>query len=127
MKSVRNLLADEVIDPVDLLPDGVEVEAAVHDLHPQMIFLIDHQADLLLHVDRNRAGPLAIGVLAADELPLNEELSVKAVEFVDLEIEQLARLLQLADLVAEVLFNFGAVGRAGFADERKLGEVSRET
>ena len=55
-----------------------QVQPAVHHLDPQMVFLVDHQADLLVAVDGHAAGALAFGVLAADQLPLDEELAVDA-------------------------------------------------
>ena len=43
-------------------------------------------------VDGHGAGALALGVLAADELPLDEELAVDALQVVDVDVEQLAGL-----------------------------------
>ena len=33
-----------------------QIQAALHDLDPQMILFVDHQADLLLAVDGHAAG-----------------------------------------------------------------------
>ena len=43
-----------------------------------MVLFVDHQADLLAAVDGHAAGAFALGVLAADELPLDQELAVDA-------------------------------------------------
>ena len=56
---------------------AVQVEPALHHLDPQMILFVDHQAELSRCGSMaTRAGALALGVLAADELPLDEELAV---------------------------------------------------
>ena len=66
MEREIDLLGNQVVDLVNVLPGVDQVQAAVHHLDPQMIFLIDHQADLLVTVDGHAAGPFAIGVFAAD-------------------------------------------------------------
>ena len=47
--------------------------------------------NLLALVDGHAAGALAFGVFAADELPLDEELAIDALQLVDVDVEQLAR------------------------------------
>ena len=54
--------------------------------------------------------PSALGVLAADQLPLDQKLAVDALELVDVDVFQLARLLDLQDAVAQHGFDLGAVG-----------------
>ncbi len=80
-----------VVDAVDLLPDAVQVEAALHDLDPQVVFLVDHQAELLVPVDGHGPAALAFGVLAADQVPLDEELAIDLLQFVDGDVEQVGR------------------------------------
>ena len=60
-------------------------------LHPQVIFLVDHQADLLALVDGHAAGAFGLGMLAADELPLDQELPIDAVQRADVDVAQFAR------------------------------------
>ena len=60
------------------LPGLVEGEPAAHDLQPQVVLLVDHDADGLAVVERDAAGAVEhVGQLAADELPLDEELPVE--------------------------------------------------
>ena len=101
MEGERHLVGDQRVDAVDLLPGVLQIEPAVHHLDPQVVFLVDHQADLLAAVDGHAAGPFALGVLAADQLPLDQELAVDALELVDVDVLQLARLLDLQDAVAQ--------------------------
>ena len=55
-----------------------QVQPALHHLDPQVVLLVDHQAELLAAVDGHGAGALALGMFAADEVPLDEELAVDA-------------------------------------------------
>ena len=121
---VGDLLGEQRVDAVDLLPGGLQVEPAVHHLDAQMVLLVDHQADLLVAVDGHAAGALAFGMFAADQLPLDEELAVDALQLVDVDVLELARLLHLQHAVAEHVLDLGAVGLAGAADEGKLGQVA---
>ena len=81
---------DQVVELVDLLPGGAEVEPALHDLDPQVILFVDHHADLLARVDGHAAGALGLGMLAADELPLDQELAVDRFQRADVDVDQLA-------------------------------------
>ena len=124
MKGERHLLGDERIELIDLLPGVFQVESAVHHLDPQMIFLVDHQADLFVAVDRDAAGSLAFGVLAADQLALDQKLTVDDLQLVDVEVLQFARLFDSHHAIAQDRFDVAAIGRAGAADEGEIGQVS---
>ncbi len=67
----------------------------MHALDAEMIFLVDHQADLLAAVDGHAAGALAFGMFAADQLPLDQKLPVDAFQLADVDILQLAGDLDL--------------------------------
>ena len=95
-----HLLLDDVVDAVDLLPDAVQVQAALHDLDPQVVFLVDHEAELLGLVDGHGPAALALGVLAADQVPLDEELAIDAFQLVDGDVEQVAGGLDGDDALA---------------------------
>ena len=88
VEGVGDLLLDGVVDAVDLFPDALQVEAALQDLDPQMVFLVDHEAECLVLVDGDGAAALAFGQLAADEVPLDEQLAVDAFQLVDGDVEQ---------------------------------------
>ncbi len=74
------------------------------------------------------AGALGLGVLAADELPLDEELPIDRFQLADVDVDQLAGelalLVQLFDAAAEDLADFGAVGVGRPGDEREIGQVA---
>ena len=74
---------------------AAEVEAALEDLDPQVILFVDHHADLLARIDDDAAGALGVGMLAADELPLDEELPVDGFQRADVDVDQLAGELAL--------------------------------
>ena len=67
----------------------LQVEAALHDLDPQVVFLVDHEAEFLGLVDGHGPAALAFGVLAADEVPLDQQLAIDAFQFIDGDIEQI--------------------------------------
>ena len=126
VEGVGDLLFDGVVDGVDLFPDAVQVEAALHDLDPQMVFLVDHEAEFLGLVDGHGPAALAFGVLAADEVPLDQQLAIDAFEFIDGDIEQIGRNLGSDDAVAEDPLDLHAVLGRGPADEREFGQVPRQ-
>ncbi len=132
MEGVGDLLLDGVVDGVDLLPDALQVEAALHDLDPQMVFLVDHEAEFLGLVDGHGPAALALGLLAADEVPLDQQLAIDAFQFIDGDIEQVGpefvreKRLRSDDAVAEDPLDLHAVLGRGPADEGKFGQVPRQ-
>ena len=124
IESVRDFLLHEVIDPVDLLPAVIQSKSAVNDLDAQVVLLVDHQADLLLGIDGHATGALAVGVLAADELPLDEELAVDRLQPLDVEIEEVVGAVDAENRLAQRAFDLGAVVRAGPANERISRKVA---
>ena len=96
-------------------------------LDPQVIFFVDHHADLLARIDGHAAGPLALGVFAADELPLDEELAVDAFQLADVDVDQLAgelaRLVQLSIRSRRMLLDLGAVAVGGAAMNGKSARL----
>ena len=59
-----------------------------------MIFLVDHQADLLARIDDHAAGALRFGVFAADELPLDQKLPIEPVQIADVDIRATRRTIR---------------------------------
>ena len=118
---------DLVIDNLDLLPRAVEVEAAVHALDAEVILLVDHQAHLFEPVDGDAPCALGIGMLAADQLPLDEEAPVDFLKVADVDVIELAPHRHRRDPFAEDALGVGAVLLRRPAHERKLGEVARQT
>ncbi len=128
MKGKRQMIGQKGVDAVDLLPGVLQIEPAVHDLDPQVIFLVDHQADLFAAVDGHAAGSLAFGVFAADQLPLDQELPVDDLEFVDVRGTPVRRCresdaVDLQDCFAQRRLDIGAVLLAGPADEREVRQI----
>ena len=119
---------DQVVELVDLLPGRAEIEAALEDLDPQVVLFVDHHAHLLALVDDHGAGALGIGVLAADELALDQKLAVDGFERADVDVNhlagELALLVQLLDARAEDFADLGAVGVGRTGDEREIGQIA---
>ena len=79
-QNVYNQLGSSIVDAVYLLPSRVHVQTAVHALNAQMIFFVDHQANLLARIDHHAPRALRVGMFAANELPLHEELPINLVQ-----------------------------------------------
>ena len=93
-----------------------------------MIFLVDHQADLLVRVDGNAAGPFGLGMLPANQLPLDQKLPVDAFERltgVQRAADRLILGLRTSDGVPAGALAEGAAGTPGLgrrlADWRAAG------
>ena len=57
-----------VVDAVDAFPGAAKVQAALHHLDAQMVFLVDHHAVLFVRGDRHGAAALGVGQFPADQL-----------------------------------------------------------
>ena len=126
VEGVGHLLLDQVVDAVDLFPDAAQVQAALHHLDPQVVLLVDHQAELLAAVDGHGAGALALGVLAADQVPLDEKLTIDLFQPRQVDVQQLVLGDDLEDPFVQDLFDPQAVLRRGAADEGEIGQVARQ-
>ena len=76
-EGVTQLLLQQVVDLVDVLPGFVQGQATAQHLKPKLIFLVDHEADRLALVEGDAARPLSSGDLAANQLPFDQELPVQ--------------------------------------------------
>ena len=124
MEGVGNDLLDLLVHPLDLLPDALQVEAAVHALDPQVVLLVDHQADLLAAIDRHAPRALGLGELAADELPLDEELAVDFLQPADVDVLELPAHRRGGNPLVQEPLDVGPVLLGGSADERVVGHVA---
>ena len=99
----------------------------MHALDAQVIFFVDHQADLLVRIDHHAAGALRFGMFAADELPFDQKLPIDAVQIADVDVRQLAgRFANFQHAVAQDSFDIGAILLRGAADEGELGQIARQ-
>ena len=115
---------DLVVHHLDLLPGPEQIEPAVHALDAQVVFLVDHQADLLHHIDRNAAGALRLGMLAADELPLHQKLAVDLLQVPHVDVLKRPAHGNCGDPVAEHLLHFQAILLRGAAHKRIVGHIA---
>src|SRR5687767_1435970 len=88
MKRVVDARFDEIVEGVDALPGPDEVQSAMHDLHAEVVLLVEHQADLLFGVDGGAASALRFGQLATDELAFDEKLVIDRLQQLDIDIDQ---------------------------------------
>ena len=118
------MLLELVVELVHDVPGVVQRQARVHHLDAQVVFLVDHDGDVLLRADGDAAGAVAAGELAGDELALDQELAVECVHGVDVEERQIE--VAAIDGRLEVLLDLRLLTTAGPAGEREIGEVARQ-
>src|SRR5688500_17221679 len=76
MERVPQISFQVIVESADLLPRGLQIEAAMHHLQAKVVLLVHHDAEGFARFDQGAARALGIGQLAADKLPLNKELAV---------------------------------------------------
>ncbi len=68
------LALEGAVDFVDQLEGVLQLQPGANRLHPQMILLVDHDAERLFAVHRDRTANSFGRVLAADEVALDQNL-----------------------------------------------------
>ncbi len=126
MEGVGDFFLDQVVDAVDLFPDALQVQPALHDLHAQVVFLVDHQAVFFAGVDDHRPGALAFGVFAADKVPFDEELPVDLFQLFHVEIEDFVLRNHFEYAIVQGLFDVEPVLGRGAVDEGIIGQIPRQ-
>ncbi len=99
-ESVTDTLLEQVVDLVNILPGLVEREAAAHDLKPQMIFLVDHEADGFMWSECDAAWSFGGGQLATNELPFHEKLPIQRRQRRHVQVTEIRVQLQLGDPIS---------------------------
>jgi hypothetical protein len=69
---------------------------------------------------------MALGVLAADQVALDEELAIDAGQIVDLDVDQIVRLLDSENLLPKQCLDPVAIGIGRTPDERIIGQIARK-
>jgi len=123
-EGVVDALLEQVVEAVDVLPALVEGEAAADDLQAQVIFFVDHDADGLGRRDGDAAWPLGVGQLAANKLPLDQELAIEREQAGEVDVFEARVVLEFADLLAEDLVDLVLLVGAGPAGERERRQVA---
>ena len=79
---------DSVVDTVDFFPARIEGKSTSEDLDAEMVFLVDHQADVFFAAESDTAGTGTISVFTADELAFDEELTIEIFEGIDIDVTE---------------------------------------
>ncbi len=109
---------------VDLFPGGLQVQSALHDLDPQVVFFVDHQAEFLVRIDGHRPSAFRLGMLPADQLTFHQELAIDVLERGHVDVAEVLPLVDLLDPFAQHPFDLGAVLVGALANERELGQIA---
>jgi hypothetical protein len=125
VERVRQPLLQRVVEPVDVAPRLVEGEPAAEHLQAEVVLLVDHDAGRLGRVERHPARALQPGrQLAADELPLDQELAVERGQRRNVGVLQPVPGVGLGDRLLRPGDHLRLVGRGGPGGERQLGQVA---
>src|SRR5258708_25789197 len=65
---------ERTVDLIDELERAFQLQPRANRLHPQMVLFVDHDAERLATIHDNRAADTFGGVLATDEMSLDEHL-----------------------------------------------------
>ena len=85
-KGVWHNFFNLIVYHLDLLPRTAQVEATVHALNTEVVFFVDHQTHLFEYVDGNAAGSLRISMLAANQLPFDQKLTVHFFQVTNIDV-----------------------------------------
>jgi hypothetical protein len=96
----------------------------VDTLNPQMILLIDHQTQLLMSIDGDASRPGSLGMFAADELPLNQKLSIEFAQPANVNKIKRQSRGQLQQPAPKKLLNLSPLLIRGPAHKRVLSQIS---
>ena len=111
---------------VNRQPGGAELQARPQRLHAQMVFLVDHHAERFLFVQHQPAADIFGGVLAADQMALDQNLLVHRGQVVHRLGERAVHLRQAFHRWPDHLQGLDAIGLLGPAGKRKCLEVARQ-
>ncbi len=92
-----------------------------------MVLFVDHQRDLFGRSNRYPATSLALAVLPADQLPLDEELPIDRVGFLNIDVEGLNAELGRVDRLAQCSNDVPPFGGAGLGQEVEAVQVSGQS
>ena len=115
------------VGAVDHRVDLLELESGADRLHPEVILLVDHEAEGLLGIHHHGAARTARRMLAADEVTFHEDLLLERREILEPLGEGIFHLGKPLDRRADLLENSNALGFLGPARKGFALEVARET
>lgn len=124
VEGIGYLLFDQIVDAGYLLPGPFEVQAAVHYLDTEVVLFVDHQAVSLMSVDGHRASSGAFGMLAADQMPFDQELAVKFGQRFHVYVEQLLAFLQIGNAIVQSVFDMIAIGFRSATNKGIVGQIA---
>ena len=120
---VINLLLDQVVDAVDLLRAGRKLAARLEHLQAEVVFLADHGGEGFVLGDDGAARAFGLGEVAADEVPLDEQVAMEVGGLVDIDVENLVAEVQRHQHGLELFEDFGLLLVGAVAEEPVPGEV----
>lgn len=115
-----------VVDVGNFFPAAVEIETASQRLDADVVFFIDHQADVFGLIEADAARAFAFGEFAADELAFDEELTVDPFEGGDVDEGELRASLrsQAGDFPREEIDDFLTDLMIGPGEKGELGHIT---
>src|SRR5690606_31643513 len=97
------------VDLLDPLPRRLELEPGGERLHPQVVLLVHHDADRLVPAQADSPRALPERMLAADQMPLDQELPIEKRQIRKAEVRKLG--LEGHEALADLAFDVGRLAR----------------
>ncbi len=116
------LRLERAVDLVDELERALQLETGANRLHPQVVFLVHHDAQRLAAIHDDRAAHTLRRMLAADEMPLDQDLFFQRRKVLQQFRERVLHFRQLLDARFDQLEDLRALGFLGPARERRVAE-----
>jgi hypothetical protein len=126
VKSVIEFLLQLGIDLINGLPGLLQLQPGAQRLHPQMILLIDHDAERLFAIENQAAAGILGRVFPANQVPLDQDIFVEQREVVHRLGEVISHLGQGLDGRPDTLENADSFGLFGPARKRRALDVAGE-
>ena len=126
VKGERQLMFQRIVEPIDPIPNRRKTEPGGHRLNPQMVLLVDHDAEILVAVDQNGPRLIVLDKFTADQLAFEEILPIRRLQLVHFEKEKRIRIEDFINRRLKRTDNIAAVELRNTADKRITGKVSGE-
>jgi len=121
---VVDALLEGIVDFVGEFERRPELEARPQALDPEMVLLVDHDADALVRRERHAARPLREGVVAADQVALHQELPFDVLHGRQVVVSHPGPERTILDGGADEPLDRGALLLGGAGQEGESGHVA---
>lgn len=123
-EGVGKFALEDIVEIIHSLPCGLQVETALHDLQPKMVFFVDHDTESFLGVEDHCARSFGFAEFVADQLPFHQKLAIEITEFCNVDVFGLFSERKGFECFSDSSCDGGPVLGRAFTDEREVRKVS---